>query len=151
MRRRTASGTTRHAPTAARANAPMPALAPAHSLARAAAAALALLFVCAAPAAAQAPRAQWTLLFYLAADNDLEAAQVQDLREMLAVGSTGDVNVLVLADRHPGGVGKYSNDAIAELRFARVADLAHAVDDDVVAEIENWQAVFGGKHITVPV
>jgi hypothetical protein len=38
----------------------------------------------------------------------------------------------------------------AELRFARVADLAHAVDDVVVAEIENWQAVFGGKHITVP-
>jgi hypothetical protein len=39
----------------------------------------------------------------------------------------------------------------SELRFARVADLAHAVDDVVVAEIENWQAVFGGKHITVPV
>jgi hypothetical protein len=40
---------------------------------------------------------------------------------------------------------------VQELRFARVADLAHAVDDVVVAEIENWQAVFGGKHITVPV
>jgi hypothetical protein len=39
----------------------------------------------------------------------------------------------------------------SELRFGRVADLAHAVDDVVVAEIENWQAVFGGKHITVPV
>jgi hypothetical protein len=39
----------------------------------------------------------------------------------------------------------------SELRFSRVADLAHAVDDVVVAEIENWQAVFGGKHITVPV
>lgn len=40
---------------------------------------------------------------------------------------------------------------VQELRFARIADLAHAVDDVVVAEIENWQAVFGGKHITVPV
>jgi hypothetical protein len=39
----------------------------------------------------------------------------------------------------------------SELRYSRVADLAHAVDDVVVAEIENWQAVFGGKHITVPV
>lgn len=38
-----------------------------------------------------------------------------------------------------------------ELSFARVSDLAHAVDDVVVSEIENWQAVFGGKHITVPV
>jgi hypothetical protein len=37
------------------------------------------------------------------------------------------------------------------LAFAHVAELAHAVDDIVVAEIENWQAVFGGKHITVPV
>jgi hypothetical protein len=37
-----------------------------------------------------------------------------------------------------------------ELHFRRVADLAHAVDDIVVTEIENWQAVFGGKQITVP-
>lgn len=35
--------------------------------------------------------------------------------------------------------------------YARVSELAHAADDIVVAEIENWQAVFGGKHITVPV
>lgn len=39
----------------------------------------------------------------------------------------------------------------AEINYARVAALAHAIDDIVVAEIENWQAVFGGKHITVPV
>lgn len=38
-----------------------------------------------------------------------------------------------------------------EIRYARVADIAHAIDDIVVSEIENWQAVFGGKHITVPV
>jgi hypothetical protein len=35
--------------------------------------------------------------------------------------------------------------------YAGVSELAHTVDDIVVAEIENWQAVFGGKHITVPV
>lgn len=38
-----------------------------------------------------------------------------------------------------------------ELSYARVAALAHAIDDIVISEIENWQAVFGGKHITVPV
>jgi hypothetical protein len=38
-----------------------------------------------------------------------------------------------------------------ELRYPRVSDLAHAVDDVVMTEIENWQAVFGGKHVTVPV
>ena len=39
----------------------------------------------------------------------------------------------------------------AELHYGRVAELAHATDDIVFAEIENWQAVFGGKHIAVPV
>ena len=41
--------------------------------------------------------------------------------------------------------------ADAELQYGRVAELAHATDDIVFAEIENWQAVFGGKHIAVPV
>ena len=39
----------------------------------------------------------------------------------------------------------------SEITYARVSGLAHAIDDIVVDEIENWQAVFGGKHITVPV
>lgn len=39
----------------------------------------------------------------------------------------------------------------SDLDYARVSELAHAADDIVVSEIENWQAVFGGKHITVPV
>jgi hypothetical protein len=39
----------------------------------------------------------------------------------------------------------------AELDYGRVADLAHAMDDVVVSEIESWQAVFGGKNVTVPV
>ncbi len=39
----------------------------------------------------------------------------------------------------------------AGIDYAHVTDLAHAVDDIVVNEIENWQAVFAGKHITVPV
>jgi hypothetical protein len=37
------------------------------------------------------------------------------------------------------------------LHYGDVADLAHATDDIVFAEIENWQAVFGGKHTSVPV
>lgn len=40
---------------------------------------------------------------------------------------------------------------VAALDYASVADLAHQADEIVVAEIENWQAVFGGKQITVPV
>ena len=39
----------------------------------------------------------------------------------------------------------------SELHYGRVADLAHATYDIVFAEIENWQSVFGGKHMSVPV
>jgi hypothetical protein len=35
--------------------------------------------------------------------------------------------------------------------YGPVSELAHAADDIVVSEIESWQAVFAGKHITVPV
>lgn len=38
-----------------------------------------------------------------------------------------------------------------ELSYDRVAQLAQATDDAVISEIENWQAVFRGKRITVPV
>ena len=37
------------------------------------------------------------------------------------------------------------------LDYASVADLARAADAVVVSEIESWQAVFAGKHFTVPV
>jgi hypothetical protein len=36
------------------------------------------------------------------------------------------------------------------LEYGLVAELAHAADEIVVSEIENWQAVFGSKNITVP-
>ena len=38
-----------------------------------------------------------------------------------------------------------------ELHYDRVAELAHATGYIVFAKIENWQAVFGGKQIAVPV
>ena len=38
-----------------------------------------------------------------------------------------------------------------QIDYSRVSELAHAADDVVFTEIENWQAVFGGKHIAVPV
>jgi hypothetical protein len=37
------------------------------------------------------------------------------------------------------------------LDYGSVADLAHAADEVVVTEIESWQSVFAGKHVTVPV
>lgn len=111
------------------------------------AATVALVFTQAAPAATPA-RAQWTLLFYLAADNDLEAAQMRDLAEMLAVGSTADVNVVVLADRHPGGAGKYTNDAVANVPQWTSAKLLH-VERGRLRELADWGEVNMGDPATL--
>lgn len=43
----------------------------------------------------------WTFMVYMAADNNLESAGIDDLNEMEAVGSTGEVNIVVQFDRHP--------------------------------------------------
>jgi len=46
-----------------------------------------------------ATKAQWTVLVYLAGDNNLDRAGVADLTEMKTAGSTPDVNVLAQFDR----------------------------------------------------
>jgi hypothetical protein len=48
-------------------------------------------------------------------------------------------------------IGKLLAAPEGALDFGRVAELAHDTDEVVVAEIESWQAVFAGKHVTVPV
>ncbi len=54
--------------------------------------------------AAQAPApAEWTLMFYMDSDNNLEAPQMKDLEEMMAVGSTAKINLIALIDRNPKG------------------------------------------------
>jgi len=42
---------------------------------------------------------QWTILAYLAGDNNLDSAGVEDMAEMAKVGSTPDVDVVVQFDR----------------------------------------------------
>lgn len=48
---------------------------------------------------AKAAEKQWTLMVYLAGDNNLDSAGVADLQEMKKVGSTDQVNVLAQFDR----------------------------------------------------
>ncbi len=43
-------------------------------------------------------KAQWTLLVFMNADNNLHDAGLDDLREMQAVGSTKDINIVVQFD-----------------------------------------------------
>jgi hypothetical protein len=47
--------------------------------------------------------AEWTLMFYMVGDNDLERYVTLDIQDELAQpGSNADVNVVAIADRHPG-------------------------------------------------
>jgi hypothetical protein len=56
-----------------------------------------------AAGSAAAPAAgSWTLLVYVAADNDLERFAVQDINEMEAAAARAGFNIAVLVDRHPG-------------------------------------------------
>jgi hypothetical protein len=52
-------------------------------------------------AGAQRGRAEWTVLIYYAADNNLEAVLMRDLNEAEMVGSSDKVNLVAMADRHP--------------------------------------------------
>ena len=53
-------------------------------------------------AQARLQTAQWTVMIYLAADNDLEEFGIGDVNEMEVVGSTTGVNVIVQMDRATG-------------------------------------------------
>ncbi len=65
-------------------------------------------------------------------------AAISDVAAQKLAAVTARIDLLLAADD-------------AEISYVRAAEIAHAVDDVVVGEIEGWQAVFSGKHITVPV
>ncbi|MGB8326763.1 MAG: clostripain-related cysteine peptidase [Steroidobacteraceae bacterium] len=98
------------------------------------------LALVAGPASAQQPKAEWTLMFYMDADNDLERPQMQDLQEMLKVGSTDALNIIALVDRHPEGAGKYTNEAVANLPNWTTAKLLQ-VQENKLREIADWGEV----------
>ena len=62
-----------------------------------------LLVLCAGAAAAP----QWTVGIYMCADNGLNDQAYEDLAEMMEIGSTAEVNIIVQLDNaandtHPG-------------------------------------------------
>ncbi len=56
-------------------------------------------------------RDSWTFLVYLMGDTDLEPFAIEDLLEMASVGSSDEVNIVALVDRHP----EYSDDGVLNL------------------------------------
>lgn len=52
---------------------------------------------------AEPTKKAWTLMVYMAADNNLEATTMDNLEELMQIGSSPDANVVVLADRSKKG------------------------------------------------
>jgi len=75
----------------------------------------------------------WTFLVYINADNNLDAAGVDDLNEMEKVGSTSKVNLLVQLDREHGPTNRHfvkkgSNDIVEAMGEVNMGDWNQLVD-----------------------
>ncbi len=68
---------------------------------------LLLLIVPLSFVSAQGDHAKWTVMVYMAANNNLEPNSIINLMEMAAVGSTKDVNIVVQVTRPPDYKGFY--------------------------------------------
>jgi hypothetical protein len=75
-------------------------------------------------------RKPWTVFVYMAADNNLEGAAVDDFAEMQA-GVGDDMNLVVMFDRSPDGEGGYSNDPIDVIGDFTGARLLHVTPTTV--------------------
>lgn len=69
-----------------------------------------------------------------------------DFERFAAISEVAAEKLGVVADR----IALLQSAPVERLEYRHVADLIHAADDVVFSEIQNWQAVFSGKKITVP-
>lgn len=58
--------------------------------------------------------AEWTVMVYLDADNNLESAGIDDINEMETIGSSDEVNIVVQVDRIPYSVLAANNQGYAD-------------------------------------
>ena len=72
--------------------------------------------------------ADWSVLVYMNADDDLEPYLIEDFNEMELCGSTGRVNVVVQMDRHPGYDASMSPEQAAQMREKMIDRLAGKLD-----------------------
>ncbi|HYF51026.1 MAG TPA: clostripain-related cysteine peptidase [Planctomycetota bacterium] len=97
-----------------------------------------------------AEKAKWTLMCYSAADNDLEAPMMDDLREMAAAGASADVKIIVLAKRSPKSkpAEQYSDKGLVNLPNWTSAKLLQ-VEKDKLVELQDWGNANSGSPETL--
>jgi hypothetical protein len=90
-------------------------------------------------AAAPPARAAWTVMVYEDADNSLETPELANVKEMLQVGSSAQVQVVMLCDRSPKSEPKdrYSSVAIGGLPDWSGAKLLH-VEKGKLTPLATW-------------
>ncbi len=98
----------------------------------------------------ESDQAEWTLMFYMDSDNNLEAAQLEDLREMIAVGSTPEVNIIALVDRAASADEDdgYSAEPIANLKNWESAKVLF-VEKGRLHQLDDWGEVNMGNPATL--
>jgi hypothetical protein len=92
---------------------------------------------------------QWTVMVYLAGDNNLDSAGVIDLKEMKKVGSTDQVNVIAQFDRQGKDIdtnryyirkgGTLAKDVVKSLGETNMGD-PKVLEDFVTWGVENYPA-----------
>ena len=100
-----------------------------------------------AGAAPDAP-ADWTLLIYLDADNDLEKPMMRNLEDMLAVGSSDRVQVIVLAARSPESTGLYTDAPVGGLPDWSTTKLLR-IERGRLKELADWGSADMGDAATL--
>ncbi|MBX3096817.1 MAG: hypothetical protein KF812_08145 [Fimbriimonadaceae bacterium] len=78
-------------------------------------------------------KAEWTIMYYWAGDNDLEKPMMDDLKELMKSGSTEDVELIVLFDRAEG----HSRASIGGIRNFTTTKWLR-VQKDKLEELEDW-------------
>jgi hypothetical protein len=84
---------------------------------------------------------EWTYMVYMAADNDLESAGIDDFLEMAQVGSSENVNIVVQFDRWIGE-GGYGNWTICH-RFL----ITEGMTPYEFNAISDWGDGMGGREV----
>lgn len=87
-------------------------------------------------------QADWTLLFYTDADNDLEESSMNDLRQLLEVGSDSRVQLVMLCDRSELDSSEqgYSNERVFNIDDWSGAKLLH-IRKQQLQQLDDWGEV----------
>jgi len=91
---------------------------------------------------ATADNKKWTVMVYLAADNNLESYALDDFKEMSKVGSDSNINILVQLDRVSGYINTYGDWTICH-RFYVTQDM----EPFEYKAIGDWGDGKGGREV----